>query len=147
MDPLTALGLASNVIQIVDVSTRIVSKGQSIYKSADGTLAENVDAEAVATDLNLLNTKLQHSLEASKCTELLSHDDKSLMVLCGKCSALSNELLWKLNKLKVTGKHRKWKSARQALKSVAGKDDVQRFANRLAVYREEINFNITVSLR
>jgi len=66
MDPLTALGLASNVIQIVDVSTRIVSKGQSIYKSADGTLAENMDAEAVATDLNLLNTKLQHSLEASK---------------------------------------------------------------------------------
>ncbi len=58
MDPLTSLSLASNVIQIVDFSTQLVSKGYKIYKSADGTLAENVDIEAVTHSLKTLSGKL-----------------------------------------------------------------------------------------
>ena len=148
MDPFTAIGVASNVIQIVDFSTRLVSKGQKIYKSADGTLAENVDTDTVAKDLGLLNRKLQTSFSrASKNGGDLNEDDQSLLHLCEKCHALSVELLSKLEKLKVIGKHRKWKSARQALKSVCGKDDIEHFASRLGLYRDEINLNITVSLR
>lgn len=148
MDPFTALGLASNVIQIVDFSCKLVSKGQEIYKSVDGTSVENVDTEAVANDLDLLNTNLQRSLDASNNNnESLSKDDQSLVNLCGKCSELARELQAKLDSLKVAGKHRRWKSARQALKSVSGKDGIEQIANRLAAYRDEINLNITVSLR
>ena len=147
MDPLTALGVASNVIQIVDFSTRLVSKSQKIYKSGDGTLAENVDTETVAKDLRLLNSKLEVSFNASKSSGVINQDDQSLLHLCEKCHVLSDELLLKLEKLKVIGKHRKWKSARQALKSVCGKGDIEQFGSRLVVYRDEINLNITVSLR
>ena len=147
MDPFTALGLASSVIQIVDFSCRLVSKGQNIYKSADGSTATNIDTEIVAHDLDLLNSQLQRSFHESTYTEPLSKEDQSLVDLCWKCSDLSSELKAKLDKLKVTGRHRKWKSARQALKSVSGKDGIEELANRLALYRDEINLNITISLR
>ena len=147
MDPFTALGLASSVIQIVDLSCRLVSKGQKIYKSADGTSATNIDTETVARDLNLLNSQLQRSFDESNYTEPLSKEDQSLVDLCWKCSDLANELQAKLNRLKATGKNRKWKSARQALKSVSGKDGIEELAHRLALYRDEINLNITISLR
>ena len=147
MDPLTALSLASSVIQIVDFSTKLVTKGHKIYKSADGTLSENVDTEMVDQDLNQLTAHLQHTLRASNDNAPLNQADISLVELCRRCNALSLELQTKLNKLKVVGKHRKWKSARQALKSVCGRDNLEQFAHRLAIYRDEINLNITVSLR
>ena len=145
MDPLTALSLASNVIQVVDFSIRLVSKGVEIYK--DGSLAENVDAEEVTQSLKGLNGKLQRSIQDSKCGGPLNEDDHYLMGLCAKCEGIANELLTRLGQIKVTGKHRKWKSARQALKSVTNKDDLELLARRLGMYRSEINLNVTVSLR
>lgn len=147
MDPLTALSLASNVIQIVDFSTRLVSKGYKIYKSADGTLAENVDAEAVTNSLNMLNAKLQRSVKDSKRGGPLSEDDQSLLKLCANCESVANELLARLDRVKVTGKYRKWKSARQALKSVSNKDDLEVLVSRLGMYRSEITLHVTISLR
>ena len=141
MDPLTALGLASNVIQVVDFSIRLVSKGVEIYK--DGSLAENVDAEEITQSLKGLNGKLQRSIQDSKCGGPLSEEDQSLMGLCANCESVANQLLTRLGQIKVTGKHRKWKSVRQALK----KDEVEELARRLGMYRSEINLNVTVSLR
>ena len=141
MDPLTALGLASNVIQVVDFSIRLVSKGVEIYK--DGSLAENDDAEEITQSLKGLNGKLQRSIQDSKCGGPLSEEDQSLMGLCANCESIANQLLTRLGQIKVTGKHRKWKSVRQALK----KDEVEELARRLGMYRSEINLNVTVSLR
>ena len=41
MDPITALGLATNVVQLVDVSWRVVSKSREIY--TNGALPEHRD--------------------------------------------------------------------------------------------------------
>ncbi len=147
MDPLTSLSLASNVIQIVDFSTQLVSKGYKIYKSADGTLAENLDAEAVTNSLKTLSGKLQGSIENNRNSEGLSDDDQRLINLCTKCQDLASELLTKLDRVKVTGKNLKWKSARQALKSVCKKEDLDQLVSRLESYRSEINLHITISLR
>ena len=145
MDPVTALGLASNVIQVVEFSIQLVSKSVEIYK--DGSLAENVDAEEVTQSLKGLNGKLQRSVQDSRCDESLSEADQSLMELCENCERTANELLTTFDRVKVTGKHRKWKSARQALKSILKKDDLELLERRLGTYRSEINLNVTVSLR
>ena len=145
MDPLTALGLASNVIQVVEFSIQLVSKGVEIYK--DGSLAENIDAEKIARSLKGLNGKLQRSVQDSRCGGTLSEADQSLMGLCANCERTANELLTTFDRIKVTGTHRKWKSARQALKSIIRKDDLELLARRLGTYRSEINLNVTISLR
>jgi len=148
MESIAALSLASNVIQVVDFSARLVSKGYKVYKSVDGSLAENIDAEIIAKDLNDLNGKLRLSYE--KNTEKgvpLADDDQALINLCEKCTVLADELLQSLEGVKVFGRHRKWKSARQALKSVINKDDLAQFSRRLDSYRNEMIIHITVSLR
>ena len=145
MDPLTALNLASNVIQVVDFSIRLVSKGVQIYK--DGRLLKNVDAKQTTQSLKELNGKLERSIQDSRCGGSLSEEDQSLIRLCSSCESIANELLRRFGQIKVTGKHRKWKSARQALKSVTSKNEVEELARKLGMYRSEIILNVTVSLR
>jgi hypothetical protein len=65
MDPLTALSLASSIVQFVDFGSELVAKGYRRYKSADSSLVEDVDTETVAHHLVYLVSKLQHLSESS----------------------------------------------------------------------------------
>jgi len=62
LDPVSALGVAAAVVQFVDYGTQIVSKGRKIYRSGDGTLAENVELEATSSRLRDLAAPIQKSL-------------------------------------------------------------------------------------
>jgi hypothetical protein len=59
LDPMSAVSLAATIVQFVDFSSKIVSKGYHLYKSADGVLPENERLRYVITDLKSLNSKLQ----------------------------------------------------------------------------------------
>jgi hypothetical protein len=62
---------------------------------------------------------------------------------------MSKELLVRLNQLKVEDgrKNRRWKSFRQALKSVWCKSAVDEIAKRLEYFKKELDGHILVSLR
>ena len=57
LDPLTAIGLAGNIVQFVDFSCKIIDKSQDIHKAEDQSLPENTEAETVAKALLTLNSK------------------------------------------------------------------------------------------
>jgi hypothetical protein len=40
MDPLTAIGLAGNIVQFVDYGSKIAGKARHIHNSSNGTLPE-----------------------------------------------------------------------------------------------------------
>jgi len=75
--------------------------------------------------------------------------DQALEAITRSCLTLSQRLLSKLNKLRIIGgeKHRRYKSFRQALKSVWAKRGVDGMAARLAALRREMNDHVMVSLR
>jgi hypothetical protein len=50
-DPLTTLGLASNIVQLISFTSDLISKGREISKSADGVLVENLELEAITSSL------------------------------------------------------------------------------------------------
>jgi hypothetical protein len=175
LDPINALSLGANVIQVIDFSIKLVSKGYHIYKSADGSLIENLDTEAVAIDLQICNARLSQSLDQYKQSETKSlsseslsssislavgsiggnggarddADEQALEQLCEACNKVASELVERLRRLKVVpgGKHREWKSVRQALKTVWSKDDLDAIATRLRLYRDQLNTRLLVSLR
>lgn len=147
MDPISSFSLASSIIQVIDFSTKLISKGYDIYKSPQGTSAENVDTEVVAKDLRTLAAKLKSGTSDTRSKKAASNGDEALSKLSTNCKNIADELLEKLNRLKIFGKHRKWRSARHALKSVYGRDDLEQLKRRLDAYRNEINLHITVSLR
>src|SRR5271170_5692776 len=51
MDPLTAVGLASNIIQFVEVASRILSAARKLHSSADGIAFGNEEPEVLALNL------------------------------------------------------------------------------------------------
>jgi hypothetical protein len=140
MDPLSALSLAAALVQFVDFTSKIVSKGYHIYNTTDGAIPQNVALEFIVTDLQNLNARLKHHGTLSCATK----DEQALEDLSASCTILANELVDRLNKLKVAGdtKHRKWKSFRQALKTVWSKEELDAMANKLSEYRNQLEFHI-----
>jgi hypothetical protein len=145
MDPLTAVSLAATVLQFVDFGSKIVSKGYHLYKAADGSLSENEQLAYVITDLKSLNARLKHHEKLSCRTR----DEQTLEDLSYRCSAIADVLLTKLDKLKVEKgvKFRKWKSFRQALKSVWTKEELDKLAEILSGYRNQLEFHVLLSMR
>jgi hypothetical protein len=152
LDPLTALSVAGSLVQFIDFSTRLVSKGRQIYRAVDGALDENKEIELVAADLVKLVKKLDEqshaiqppSPDAPAEPEPLSEppEELELRTICDLCKSSATELLGKLEGLKVKGNHRLWKSFRQALKSVWTKEALDDLSNRLALLRSHLQTRI-----
>ncbi|KAF8242595.1 hypothetical protein K440DRAFT_638874 [Wilcoxina mikolae CBS 423.85] len=136
LDPLSTVGLVSNIVQFVDFASKILSKSRQLCLSADGVLSENVDTESVTQHLLDLPTGLQGGA-----------GDPALEKLCLSCNEVAEELLCVLGKLKVEGKNGTWKSLRKALKSMRSKEEIEEIEKRLAAFREELSLHIVVDPR
>ena len=145
MDPLTAFSLACGIVQFVDFSSKLVSKGYELSISAEGALAENLDLETVTTDLSRLADRLSQNEELTCFTE----DQQELRDLASSCQTLADQLMDKLQKLKVdkAAKYRRWKSIRQALKTVWSKKDLDEMVAKLATFRSQLELRLLVSLK
>lgn len=154
MDPLSALSVATSVIQFVDFGCKLVSQTRQIYKSVDGTLSDRVIVEVLAVDLESLSLNLQNSLRENQPVNAegqqeTSVHDRALDDLCRRCHGISKELIAKLNNLKVQGstKHRNWESFKKALRAMWGKEELDSLATQLNELRSEIEFRVLLSFR
>jgi hypothetical protein len=156
MDPLTALSIAGNVVQFLDFTSKLVSKGYRIYTSAEGGLSENEQIQTLTEDMRNIAVRLKKDLVldsqglVNQRTEMEapSNEDLALKMLCQKCCSLANELLDQLEKLKVRGdKHRKWRSFRQALKTVYNKGRLEEMRQQLESIRSQMDLHLLMSHR
>jgi len=168
MDPLTALGLASNIVQFVDFASKLISQSHEIYQSADGALEDNLALEHVAKNLSRLGGELKSKRAdiktgrealarerewAKKDGRVISSPEKvtaagkQLQQLSKECSAVSNELLQELEKLKIKGPHKRWESFRQALNSVWSQEKIRALETRLEGIRKQLDTTLLVCLR
>lgn len=144
MDPLTVLGLASNIVQLVTFTSDLISKGNEIYKSADGVLIENLELESITTTLQKLASDLvvpdRHSRRPTKT-------ETQLQELCNGCKDVSGQLLNVIQGLKAKELRAKWSSFRQALNSVLKDNEIRVLEVRLERYRRQIDTTLLVALR
>lgn len=147
LDPFSAFSAAASAVQLVDFAAKLVSKGKSIYKSTDGALRENAEAETVTARLRDLTQYLKDS-NSSRPHEL-GQQETQIQAICTECSQISETLLAHLSDLKVprSQEGRKWKSFRHALKSVWSKKELDHLASRLAILKGELDSHILVFLR
>ena len=91
MDLLAALSVAAAIIQFVDYSTKVVSKGRELYKSIDGTLSENIELEAASIRPRSLISNLQGSLRHCQQTQQgsLNPSFQALEAICKGCMDVS----------------------------------------------------------
>ena len=138
MDPLSALGLASAIVQFVDFGFILVSECRELYESINGATKENFELETITKDLAQLTTNLLP--EASH--GLPSQNDNALRKLAQMCRDIAKELLIALESIKVKNKGQKWQSARQAVRSVMKKSEIQSIHGRLQRVQEQFKTHI-----
>ena len=134
MDPLTAAGLAGNIITFVDYSTKVLSRARQLHESATGATEENDELEDLTRNLKELvdRTRRRPSLVPRKSHSSLGiTSEKVLDSLSQQCTQVADELLETLNSLKVKGDGRTGKSAIQAVKSVWKQDHISSLQRRL----------------
>ena len=150
LDPLSALSVAASVVQFVDFASKIICKGKEVYTSIDGALQENMQNETVTVRLQEMTKRLKKPLvQVGSASEEERSQHRRLQQICKECAEISKELLEHLRDLKVPkgSEHRKWKSFRQALKSVWDKKAIDAMAKRLEGLRSELHTQILVALR
>lgn len=147
MDPLSALSLASSVVQFVQFGGSLVSKSRQIYEH--GKLQSNIDFEEAVHRLTALTGGVKSSLGDLNDLGQLSRSSKAMKDICERCEKLGDELLVRSNALQLDDKqkHRKWKSFRQAFKSMSSKKAVDQLSQSLRDCREELDSHILLSIK
>lgn len=142
MDPLTAFGLAANIAQFIDFSSKLVSGAYEVYRSVNGATAENADLNTVIEDLNTLTERLNTSTSQRR-----TDDEKALHHLASECQGLSKGLLNILDTLKLENPNSKWDSLRISWENRRKEKELSSIASRLDRYRSQILLRVSIMIR
>lgn len=85
MDPVTAFGLACNVVQVTAWSIKTISTIHEIYKQKGEATQQNVDALQQARDDSKVCQQLATSLQ-SRYSSTLPANESQLLALATECS-------------------------------------------------------------
>jgi len=147
MDPASALGLASSIVQLVQFTGDLISKGNEIYKSADGTLIDNLELETIAASLADLSKEVPLLVHTKDRKKSLTKIEKEMQDLCQGCNAISMQLIEVVGELKNKRPPTRWNSFRQALLSVWKESEIAALEKRLERYRRQLDTVLLVSLK
>jgi len=138
MDPLSALSLATSIVQFIDFATKIVHGARQIYETGACSVAENADIELCASELQDLCVRL----DTSKLPSPRTADDDSLYRLANRCITVSNELLTLLRKIKLKDATSKWQCMVSAVKTQVKKSERDEILSRLSQCRAQLDMHL-----
>jgi hypothetical protein len=152
MDPLTALSLAANIVQLIDFGVSIVSKWDQLYKPVHGALDENTALEKASVRLQQFSNGVQGYLSQAQQRSpqgARAQCDQALEEICVECGELSKTLVEELEKLKVLQDHRdkNRKGITQAVKRLWSQKKIEETAQKLNSLKMDLNAQVLVPLR
>lgn len=138
MDPLTALGLASNVFSFVSFASGLIKGTIEISASVHGCTADITEIDSICYKLQSLCDGLE-SCSEHQIQRAGNDDDHVVKVLiavkalCEVCKSDGEKLLQVVGKLRTKhGSNGKWNSFRIALKGAWEKTKVDELEGRLS---------------
>lgn len=141
MEPLSALAIATSVVQFIDFSSKIISGSHELYKSSTGLSRDNTSLHEIT------NTLLELSHGIDLCTPAgPSEHGEHLRVLCHNINQVATDLIGTLEEIRLKGNTR-WESGYRALKSVWGRERLHALQNTLNEYRQQLTLVLIVLLR
>ncbi|KAI1169623.1 hypothetical protein F4777DRAFT_572416 [Nemania sp. FL0916] len=144
MDPVTAVGLASNVSRLLTFAGNLVSKSREIRRSAHGSLVANDELAAICRTLESQNRRIAAQLSRRRSS---SEKGREIIQLCERAREVSRELIDVVEGLKSQNPSGKWDSFRQALKSVRKEREISDIMERLQRYRQQIDSLLLTSIQ
>ena len=136
MEALAGVALAGNILQFLQLSLNIVSKGKAYKRAADGSLKEHSDLRMVIVDLDQSIARLETS------------ENEGLRTLVERCKEAGVELSNMLKKVAAGSTQGKlFSSYRQALRAQWHEKDIEHQKSRLEVLRTETSMHIQILMK
>jgi hypothetical protein len=139
MDPLSALSLATSIVQFVDFATKIVHGTRQIYQTGVGAAAENADIALCASELHNLCTRL----DVSKLPHPRSADDDALCRIADRCVSISEELSSLLGRIRAKNPNSKWHCMVSAVITQLKKKERDEILARLSQCRAQLDSQLS----
>jgi hypothetical protein len=137
MDPFTAIGLTSSIVQFVDFSTKLICGAREIYYSTTGTTEENASLELVVTEMKAWSSKLQYYGPSAQ-----SEEEKSIHSLAAECQKLSDKVLELIEKTKPKNQKSKTQVVCAAIIGKLHEDDKLQLQKRLNECGNQLNMQL-----
>ena len=152
LDPLTAISLASAVVQFTDFGVKLVTGTIELYHSADGLSGERSNLEYRISIVRQHAETIILSSKHNGDDDPASENQKELEELAASCKGIASDLLSVLDDLKVkkaAGPGRKWESFRKAVASLTphNKNKIEVLDKRLRFVKEEMLNRIQFMMR
>ena len=144
---LIAIGVAANIMQFVDLGSRILYTSYKICVSAQGFTKEHRILDSLTNDLQNVSHDLQCSIREGQNQQGVSQNDVQLQRLIEQCSLTCHELLLILDQIKAPINPSKWDSLRAARKSIWKESKMKKIQACLDEYRQAITMRVLSGLR
>ena len=150
LDPFTALSVAGNVVQFVHFGCHLAATAHDVYSVSAGASEENLELETVTT--RLLGTVRDlddhlRSLNDSNPPGSISKSSKRLLEIANACKMVAQDILSRLEVIKLREPPSVWGSVRQAFKIVWTREELDALMKRLKAYVSELDTAILVSMK
>ena len=150
LDPFTALSLAGNVVQFVQFGCQLAAQAHDIYSSNSGVSEKNLEIDSVTTRLLGTVHELSSHLGSGDATSSpypVSRSSKRLIEIAEACKMIAEDILHRMEAMKLREPATVWRSLRLALKSMWTKEELDALMKRLKAYISELDTAILVSLK
>ena len=146
IDPFTALGTVSSILEFIDFGSKLLIHGYGLYKSTEGATMEVLRVEELTVELQSLMSGLMGTKSGSSKPMM---NDVTTQKLANMGYRFAQELLNILQDLKVkpTTRYKSWESLRQALRKQMKKAKIDGMQEELAKIHRLLNTHLLSMLR
>lgn len=134
LEALAALGLASNILQFIDFSYKLVSGANEIANSATGTSAQHETFETVSQSL----IQLVDNIDATSPSQM----PPEIRTLAAQARDLAQSFIAKLEELKLKGAKNALSCVFQAIKEANQSDKLLALKKRLNMLQRSLNSHL-----
>lgn len=147
MDPFSALGLAANLLQFIELGWTLVTNAREI--ATTGSTKRNERLEETCHNFSVILGNLDSSFEVVDASnQRLSLEESALRALAIRCKDTSTELSAILEKLRVDQQaSTHTKNLRKSFRSLWESRKINDLASRLSEYRSELVANLSALTR
>lgn len=147
MDPLSALGVASNAIQIIDFGVRFFIQFKECYQNAEGDIEELANLRSRGKLMQGLNASLIASLQADRPHPNSTSLEREILSICTECESVVLDLNAELDRISRGTKPRGMAAIRTVLQATWRRKDLSKLHARLESLRGMLTTTILVNIQ
>jgi hypothetical protein len=154
MDPLSALGISTAVVQFASFTSDLISKAKEVHASAKGCTEKILTLQTVYAQLQDLSSSLEASSRRDPKLELVEGTSAfvthifAINDLARLCKEDCDRLLWATRKLQGNeGSKNRWQSFRIALRTLWKTNDIADLEQRLHHTQSTLTLHLCASIR